>query len=280
MNSELRTNSRAGMYKYVEAPLKFSKDLTEPPFTGDRHVAYNDGTNYYVHFENSNFSGHGVLEFANGDTYIGEFKKDLPHGSGVMFFVRYGDRYQGEFSAGKRNGKGIFYKGNGESYAGEFVNNLRHHYGCFTFKNGDTYKGQYKMGYENGKAVYESRDLREAGVVPFKQAGEWHKGLEQQYHKQRPDAESSAYRDVERKVNDIYIKGANEAAERALAEAEKAEAIKNKITSENPRAQAAALRSKSSGNLPIQNLSSSITTNNNNNNNNLSSSSSVGIVTN
>ena len=36
------------------------------------------------------------MSYANGDVYVGDWKDSAPHGNGVMTYA-YGDRYEGQF---------------------------------------------------------------------------------------------------------------------------------------------------------------------------------------
>lgn len=46
------------------------------------------------------------MEYANGDSYKGEWAADEPNGQGRMEYVKHGNVYTGEFKKGKRFGKG------------------------------------------------------------------------------------------------------------------------------------------------------------------------------
>ena len=44
--------------------------------------------------------------YANGDKYVGEFKKNKQHGKGVLFYAN-GDKYDGDWANNKKHGKGF-----------------------------------------------------------------------------------------------------------------------------------------------------------------------------
>ena len=46
------------------------------------------------------------MDFANGDSYKGEWEADEPDGQGRMEYVKHGNVYTGEFKKRKRFGKG------------------------------------------------------------------------------------------------------------------------------------------------------------------------------
>ena len=67
----------------------------------------------------------------NGSSYDGYWKlKEKPHGFGD-FNYENGDKYKGQFIAGKRDG-----------------------IGKYTWKNGNTYDGHWKQGLANGIGKY------------------------------------------------------------------------------------------------------------------------------
>lgn len=80
--------------------------------------------------QNDKKNGRGVMQFANGNLYDGEWKDDDRHGKGVHYwkdFSKYhGDRYDGEWVEGKFNGKGVYYFASGNKYDGELKNDKRH----------------------------------------------------------------------------------------------------------------------------------------------------------
>ena len=61
----------------------------------------------------------GSHTYANGGTYVGEFKGGKRHGQGTMTFPN-GERYEGGYVDDKRHGRGTLALRNGEKYAGEF----------------------------------------------------------------------------------------------------------------------------------------------------------------
>ncbi len=83
------------------------------------------------------------------------FDGDCSNGFGKMVNTKTMERYEGEWSNGKRQGRGIEYYPDGEKkYAGYFMNGKYHGYGTFYFKNGDKYVGKYKAGLMNDERGY------------------------------------------------------------------------------------------------------------------------------
>lgn len=56
----------------------------------------------------SNLHGKGVLQYASGDKYQGEFRHGKPEGQGVLNYTN-GDHYEGAFMNGTFEGKGVYY---------------------------------------------------------------------------------------------------------------------------------------------------------------------------
>ena len=75
-------------------------------------------------------------------------------GYGVYVFAN-GDRYEGDFVAGKRQSDEatLTYSGGG-SYTGAFENDLFHGAGTLTFANGDVVKGTFVNGLLEGEADF------------------------------------------------------------------------------------------------------------------------------
>ena len=50
-------------------------------------------------------NGNGVMEYAVGNKFEGDFKDGLPHGKGTFTFPKKGVSYQGEFKNGEYSGQ-------------------------------------------------------------------------------------------------------------------------------------------------------------------------------
>lgn len=125
------------------------------------------------------FYTHGVasVEYANGDTYVGEWhhgrreglgrtssysgsskvysgewKAGTREGVGTLEYPN-GERYVGEFHCGKLEGKGSYQCANGDIYVGEFAENQFHGLGTFTKINGDVFEGRVDMGLAHGPGI-------------------------------------------------------------------------------------------------------------------------------
>ena len=133
----------------------------------------------------------------NGDLYIGEFKKGIKNGNGIIYSIKYegkflngeytngklyydnGDYYIGPFKNGKKEGKGVeYYKNNKLKYKGNFVDDkYEDDKGEFHYENGEVYTGQFQKGMiygkgcktdNHGKKIKEVIDGPDTGFDIFK----------------------------------------------------------------------------------------------------------------
>lgn len=105
-------------------------------------------------------NGYGSFMYANGESYVGDFKDGLKHGKGI-FYSADGDIYRGEFKddiphgylmrddrtcieGDCINGKGILIYKDGSKYEGEFKIGRKHGMGRNTLSNGDWFEGEFK----------------------------------------------------------------------------------------------------------------------------------------
>ena len=95
------------------------------------------------------------ITFKNGDTYVGEAVKGLPHGKGVYTF-KNGDVYEGAHANGYPCGKGVITYKNGDVYTGPVKKGRPNGDGTYTFNDGDVYIGRMKKGMFHGQGKYYS----------------------------------------------------------------------------------------------------------------------------
>eukprot|EP01091_Cochliopodium_minus_P004191 TRINITY_DN1408_c0_g1_i2.p1 TRINITY_DN1408_c0_g1~~TRINITY_DN1408_c0_g1_i2.p1 ORF type:complete len:334 (-),score=100.39 TRINITY_DN1408_c0_g1_i2:840-1841(-) len=110
--------------------------------------------------------GKGILyKIKLGKVYEGDFDKGKITGVGKRTWPNK-DTYEGNFLESKRNGEGILkLVGTGE-YRGSFVNDKREGEGEMRFENGDVYRGSWKNDMANGFGTFSSK----SGYV---YEGEW-----------------------------------------------------------------------------------------------------------
>ncbi|SHE11193.1 type I restriction enzyme EcoKI subunit R [Chlamydia abortus] len=82
-----------------------------------------------------------------------------------------GDKYVGQWKAGRKHGAGKYTWHDGTVYEGEWKDDLEHGRGTKRYANGDVYTGQWEEGMFNGEGVYQWHD----GTV---YEGSWHDHME------------------------------------------------------------------------------------------------------
>ncbi|KAL8529233.1 hypothetical protein ACS0TY_006602 [Phlomoides rotata] len=115
--------------------------------------------------------------FSNGDTYIGQWAENWPHGQGKCLWVDgciyvgdwfrgwmmgkgkfswpSGATYEGQFKNGYMEGEGVYMGSFIENYRGTWLANLKHGKGVCDYVNGDHYEGHWRRGYPDGKGKYQ-----------------------------------------------------------------------------------------------------------------------------
>jgi hypothetical protein len=117
-----------------------------PQSTGDSgDLESYEGQWYWGSWHGSN----GVLQFRNGDTYMGSFEHNTRQGQGLYMWTD-GRTYEGEFYQNQRHGRGTFTFADGAVYEGDFVMGKRHGHGKYSFPNGSSYEGEWKDGQYDG----------------------------------------------------------------------------------------------------------------------------------
>lgn len=133
--------------------------------------------------------GSGSCDFANGDSYQGQWKGDTFHGrghfkstcitgteaatssrprrrsSGMMAEsdtdrsdAALTEEYDGEWLSGQREGQGEWKDGKGNRFKGTFVAGLLHGMGEVLLPSKDSYRGQWRQGRKHGKGVFHFWD--------------------------------------------------------------------------------------------------------------------------
>jgi hypothetical protein len=87
----------------------------------------------------------GILTFANGTRYIGEFNDGMPNGQGKLLYSN-GAKYEGQVRDGVPNGQGAYLYSNGMHYSGQFLNGLPNGKGTLTLPDGSQFAGEFKDG--------------------------------------------------------------------------------------------------------------------------------------
>jgi hypothetical protein len=108
-------------------------------------------------------TGEGTQNFPNGNSYAGHFDQSVFDGFGTYLWKVEGDKYEGEWSAGKRQGQGKFTWADGSVYDGPWKKDAPHtqnsQVGIWTQPGGEAATGQWS----NGKLeLPQPRDLKTA----------------------------------------------------------------------------------------------------------------------
>lgn len=113
---------------------------------------WTDGTRYRGEIDprTQNMQGKGVLEYAGGGVYEGEFKRDQPEGEGILKFPD-GEERRGTFVAGQLHGKGSILYANQTRYEGQLRAGEPSGQGRMEFSDGQLYEGAFVSGKYQGK---------------------------------------------------------------------------------------------------------------------------------
>ena len=135
-------------------------NLQNLQFDSDKHVyctiKFDNGDCYNGFVQNNHLDGNGTMIYANGNTYIGDWKCGIRCGNGVMhkggkpngIIISYSDSYDGEWENDMPHGRGTKTYGKiGNKYYGGWKCGMRHGQGILTHVNGNKYVGYW----ENGK---------------------------------------------------------------------------------------------------------------------------------
>ncbi|KAG6421802.1 hypothetical protein SASPL_118359 [Salvia splendens] len=97
--------------------------------------------------------GHGTCSWADGCTYEGDWHHGWMMGHG-RFTWPSGAAYEGGFKSAYMEGDGVFVGSSTERYNGAWQSNLRHGKGVCQYSNGDKYEGHWRRGLPDGKGKY------------------------------------------------------------------------------------------------------------------------------
>ncbi|KXZ48375.1 hypothetical protein GPECTOR_28g782 [Gonium pectorale] len=141
-----------GVYHFINA------DVYEGEFRDDRMDGYGVYTfshegRYEGQWRNAVYNGTGAETFAKGSTYRGEYASGLRNGWGVCRFYN-GDYYEGQWAKGQRDGCGMQQCTDDSNFAGDYQRGKRHGHGVYSFPNGDRYEGQYCEDLPHGYGTY------------------------------------------------------------------------------------------------------------------------------
>ncbi len=121
------------------------KDLPELPADSIRYRYQNDAIYYGQLIDGRPGDGRGIMVYASGNRYDGEYQNGQRSGCGTFTFIN-GRSYVGQFKADQFSGQGIWILENGDRYVGEFKDNYCSGQGTFIFANGFSKSGIWEEG--------------------------------------------------------------------------------------------------------------------------------------
>ncbi len=107
----------ASRYKYGDDAIYYGKLIDGQPADGRGIMVYASGNRYDGEYVNGQRSGCGTFTFINGRSYVGQFEADQFSGQGT-WTLENGDRYTGEFKNNQCSGQGTFIFADGSSKSG------------------------------------------------------------------------------------------------------------------------------------------------------------------
>jgi len=121
--------------------------------------------------------GEGVMRFASGAAYDGEWRANMREGHGEMLYAG-NEIYVGEWRTNQRSGKGTHRYANGSTYEGEWVAGKREGFGRYVFANGCIFEGEYRAGLRDGKGTFTFANginqlCRFEGGQPVREGARW-----------------------------------------------------------------------------------------------------------
>lgn len=141
-----------------EGEFVFNEETTETTMFGK--MTYTNGDVIYGQFKNSSIVfGFASKLCSNGTLYRGEINEDGKyHGYGVMYYAD-GGYYTGQFEFGRRHGKGTYRHHNGDVYIGEYKDDEEHGHGKTIYKDLGFHIGEYYDGERGGNGKIVTKEM-------------------------------------------------------------------------------------------------------------------------
>ncbi len=118
---------------------------------------YVNGDTYVGEFRR-NHHYKGTYTWANGDTYVGTFDGHNPHGKNVKKTFADGSIYRGDVVHRLMQGHGDLTFADGTRYKGAFEKDKMHGTGSITYPDGSHYEGEFKDDEIRGQGVFTAKD--------------------------------------------------------------------------------------------------------------------------
>ena len=125
---------------------------------GNGLLEFASGAFYDGQFKDGKYNGWGKYVFPDGKVHIGNFIDGLFTGSGMLKYPN-GDEVSGNFKNGFASGRGtMYFSSNDAIYTGEILTNRAHGFGTYENTNGSYYKGTFLNGKRHGEGVFTGPD--------------------------------------------------------------------------------------------------------------------------
>ena len=141
--------NQEGIFK--DGKFLYAQNSKHPPCPSDQTENYHDCYGTYV--------------FANGDTYVGEYKDNKYYGQGTYTYAN-GDKYVGEYKKGKQSGQGTTFFTSGAKYIGEYKDDKWYGQGTYYWADGRKDVGIFENDKLNGYAITYHADgsMKQQGI--------------------------------------------------------------------------------------------------------------------
>jgi hypothetical protein len=165
--STLMPNGK-GRLEYEKEGRWYEGDWIHGRWTGYGRLSNGDGDFYEGGLKNDHKHGTGVMKFADGRVFEGEYIR----GQMIQGKMTYqdGSIYGGSWVDGMRHGRGKCLFVDGSEYEGEFREGNFHGHGKMTWNDGGWYIGEWCDGEMHGKG----KEIRPDGSL--RHDGEWSRG--------------------------------------------------------------------------------------------------------
>ena len=157
-----------GRLAYDRAGRWYEGDWKHGRWTGQGQLSNGDGDFYEGGLKNDHKHGRGIMRFANGRTFEGEYV----HGQMIDGKMTYqdGSTYTGMWVDGMRHGRGRCIFTDQSTYEGEFREGEFYGYGKMSWSDGGWYEGEWWIGEMRGHGT----EIRPDGSL--RHEGQWCKG--------------------------------------------------------------------------------------------------------
>ncbi len=126
---------------------------------GSGVMSYASGAEYEGEWRSGKRSGTGSMTYPDGSSYDGTWENDEKNGTG-RYLRPDGSVYEGDFADGMYHGTGTLTEADGASYTGAFRNGEFDGMGRMAYAGGTIYDGMWREGLRDGKGICTYQDGR------------------------------------------------------------------------------------------------------------------------